>query len=321
MEQKDVVPPFVLQQDKVHGCAQKVGDTFLGGAGRYDAISRMLCDDDSKRLFDLEVLQKAIGKANFGKAWFNDPEMATFVNTGVTVEKWNSLYNDAWKSGIMREYDGSQFVDMPIILLIAEIFLLNHYEYKDKCTLAAGDVFFDCGAYCGDTAAWAMEKIGKTGTVVSFEPMPRQQSALEKNLATFGKKYGTKTMLAKYAVSDRAGSLVFLDEGSGSRQILANENDGVRIETITIDEYCKEHNLVPTFIKMDIEGAELAALHGARNIISTTKPKLAICVYHKPSEDLWEIPQFIKECNPEYEFYLKKPHPYWETTLFAVPKK
>lgn len=45
----------------------------------------------------------------------------------------------------------------------------------------------------------------------------------------------------------------------------------------------------PTFIKMDIEGSEQEALKGCKRILKELKPKLALCVYHKP-EDLFEIP-------------------------------
>lgn len=69
---------------------------------------------------------------------------------------------------------------------------------------------------------------------------------------------------------------------------------------------------------MDIEGSELAALRGAEKTIKKSKPKLAICVYHKP-EDLITIPQFISSLVPEYKFFLRH-HQYisWDTVLYAI---
>ena len=73
-----------------------------------------------------------------------------------------------------------------------------------------------------------------------------------------------------------------------------------------------------TFIKMDIEGSEIPALRGAKEIIETQKPKLAICVYHKP-EDIWEIPELILDYVPEYRLYLRHYSiTYTETVLYAI---
>ena len=69
---------------------------------------------------------------------------------------------------------------------------------------------------------------------------------------------------------------------------------------------------------MDIEGAEYNALIGAEQTIKTWKPRLAICVYHKP-EDILEIPALLLRMNPHYNFALR--HYYIsssnETVLYA----
>lgn len=75
-----------------------------------------------------------------------------------------------------------------------------------------------------------------------------------------------------------------------------------------------------TFIKMDIEGAELAALKGAKNTIKMYKPKLAICVYHNPL-DIIEIPKLIKEIEPSYKLYLRHYSKFYsDTILYAISK-
>ena len=47
------------------------------------------------------------------------------------------------------------------------------------------------------------------------------------------------------------------------------------------------------FLKLDVEGSEMATLRGARNSIDRFKPKLAISIYHKP-DDFFEIINYIK---------------------------
>ena len=72
------------------------------------------------------------------------------------------------------------------------------------------------------------------------------------------------------------------------------------------------------FLKMDIEGAECAALHGAKNILRDLKPKLAISAYHKEA-DLWELPQLIKSLNPDYKLYFSHHSPIsWESVVYAA---
>ena len=73
-----------------------------------------------------------------------------------------------------------------------------------------------------------------------------------------------------------------------------------------------------SFIKMDIEGAELDALKGAEQTIKKVHPKLAISAYHK-FEDLLEIPQFIQVIDSSYKFYLRRhSHLVHELVLYAL---
>ena len=94
-----------------------------------------------------------------------------------------------------------------------------------------------------------------------------------------------------------------------------SESGDVSVEVDSIDRVSVEP---VTFIKMDVEGAEYQGILGARNMIAKYKPKLAICVYHKP-EDIWELPQLIHEIRSDYVFYLR--HYSFgdvETVLYAV---
>ena len=73
------------------------------------------------------------------------------------------------------------------------------------------------------------------------------------------------------------------------------------IETVILDDFL--HGERVTFIKMDIEGAELDALRGASRIIKEQKPKLAISIYHR-LEDIIEIPKLIISLRPDYRLYV-----------------
>ena len=68
---------------------------------------------------------------------------------------------------------------------------------------------------------------------------------------------------------------------------------------------------------MDIEGAELDALAGARRSIQTHRPILSICVYHK-QDDLWRIPLFINALAEDYRLFLRRMRP-MEKSWYAMP--
>ena len=87
-----------------------------------------------------------------------------------------------------------------------------------------------------------------------------------------------------------------------------NENDPdtetVEVAVTSLDTVYANTGILPSFIKFDIEGSEKAALLGAAKIIRTSKPKLAICAYHK-NEDYYVLPQTILSLNPDYKLYLR----------------
>lgn len=88
-----------------------------------------------------------------------------------------------------------------------------------------------------------------------------------------------------------------------------------QIRAVSLDSYIEE---AVSFIKLDVEGAELETLKGARDIILSDKPKLAICIYHK-KEDLYEIPYYLKKLVPEYKLYIRHYSNFaHETVLYAV---
>lgn len=109
-------------------------------------------------------------------------------------------------------------------------------------------------------------------------------------------------------------TLYFAEMGNGASRI-SKEKTGTSINTVALDD-CVSGPV--TFIKMDIEGSELEALKGSREIIQKYRPRLAICVYHK-KEDLVEIPSYIKELVPEYKLYIRHySNDAGETVLYAV---
>lgn len=95
-----------------------------------------------------------------------------------------------------------------------------------------------------------------------------------------------------------------------------SEDGDVEIEVKALDNIIKDD--IATYIKMDIEGSEIEALKGGREIIQKYKPKLAICIYHNP-QDLFEIPLMIKEMRGDYKLFIRQyADSIFETVCYAV---
>ena len=74
----------------------------------------------------------------------------------------------------------------------------------------------------------------------------------------------------------------------------------MRCELVSIDDVGREEGLDRVdCIKLDVEGAELAALRGAAETIHRFRPRLVICLYLQP-EDLFTVPLYVKSLVPEY---------------------
>ena len=73
------------------------------------------------------------------------------------------------------------------------------------------------------------------------------------------------------------------------------------------------------YVKYDVEGSEKEALMGSKNTIQTHAPKLLVSLYHR-SEDLFVLPELVKELNPDYSLYLRRfPYiPAWDLNLYAI---
>jgi FkbM family methyltransferase len=178
-------------------------------------------------------------------------------------------------------------------------------------TVRDGEVFVHAGCFNGNTQKSYISRFGETYVkMVTFEPNAGQFVLCKEQLA------GLRDMeIVPAGLSDRAGTARFDPSGPGSSRI--SENGSEEIETVTLDAYMRGQRV--TFIALDIEGGEFAALRGAEQIIRSQKPKLAISAYHKP-EDMWELPLLMKEYNPEYRLYLRHYHmlDMHEIVLYAI---
>lgn len=157
-------------------------------------------------------------------------------------------------------------------------------------------VFIDGGCFHGETSKRFISWAKSYQKIIAFEPDAYNFAVAEKNLEGLANvmlwKAGMSDQNTKYSFS-RSGI-----DGSGSRIMEGGQEE---IEVKALDSVVKNR---VSFIKLDIEGSELSALKGASAIIRRDRPRLAVCLYHKP-EDIWEIPSFVKNLVPEYHMAVR----------------
>jgi FkbM family methyltransferase len=188
----------------------------------------------------------------------------------------------------------------------------NQYFERDIHKVSANDYFVDCGAYTGDTLENLMNITNSNiAGYYGFEPADINLIKLIEKTKLY-----ENLEICKKGLWDKDEILSF-DSTSNSASKL-DANGDIKIEVVTLDNQLKDKKI--TFIKMDIEGAEYEALLGAKNIIISQNPILAISAYHK-FDDIYRLAFLIESFGVNYKYYLRHyTMGVAETVLYGVPK-
>ncbi len=178
----------------------------------------------------------------------------------------------------------------------------------------------DGGAYDGDSIR-ALEKLygDRFGHVLALEPDPANFAKMETIVATLPAAMRAKIECRQLALASVPGTLHLDALGNASSSTATAASAGtIAVAAEPLDTMLS--GAVPTFIKLDIEGAEPDALAGARKTIVAHAPVLAICVYHR-QDHLWSIPLMMRAMRDDYAFFLR-PHNEegWDLVCYAVPR-
>ncbi len=200
-----------------------------------------------------------------------------------------------------------------------DVYTKNQYFDKSIVKLSEDEVFLDVGAYDGDTIqSFILETHNKYNHIYAFEPsfdeyckLFQRMNEIE-NITCVNAGLYNSTELKKYKICEFGSSHLY-----GNFTWDTDQKQCILNLSIKGDEL----NLKPSFIKMDIEGAEIEALSGLHNTIRKYVPKLAISVYHK-TEDFWTIPLIITKMSKEYNlFFRHHSHGVIESVCYAIRKK
>lgn len=178
-------------------------------------------------------------------------------------------------------------------------------QYFDVFLPKEHEVYVDAGAYNGDSIQKFMEWGENYSRIYAMEPLADMCAVIEKK--------GLPNVDVINCAAWNENARIYFGENARGSGVADNGKEIVQGRTI---DSVVDGNKV-TFIKMDIEGAELKALEGASETIMRYHPRLAICIYHK-FMDIYEIGKYILELNPDYKLYIRHYTTCnWETVLYA----
>jgi len=280
-------------------------------AGGQENILFLICVVDAKLCEmiygQLLRLGYAGGQIDIMRDYYDMIPLSYFERNMKKYMECYQLLEDGFSRKVYRE----RIKKVCIMGCIADV--VSDYRdmyFDEKIVLSENEVFVDCGGYDGNTSVEFIKRCGgRYKKIVIFEPELCKKEAIKEKMS------GEDYELHMKGVWSESTKLYFDALGTDGSHV-SDAEGGYVIETVRLDDAV--YDLKPTYIKMDIEGSEQEALKGCGRILKDYKPKLAVCLYHKPS-DLFEIPRIVKKLNPNYRLFVRQySDSRFETVLYAI---
>ncbi len=222
-----------------------------------------------------------------------------------------------WLDGILADEESRDTLRRLVrFRCLADLDAMEGFRYRvdeqyfpDLIGLRPGAVLVDGGAFDGDTALAFHRRFPDHGEIHCFEPVPALRDRAAERLAGVP---GVRWV--ERGLSDRPGTARFLIDAGP-----ANRADPAGSLTVALTPLDAEVAGRVDYLKLDVEGAETAALAGAAGVIRREHPHLAVCVYHRQS-DFHRIPRQVLAIEPRYRVHLRHyTEGFVETVMYFVP--
>ncbi len=162
--------------------------------------------------------------------------------------------------------------------------------------LAPGDSFIDVGAHVGFFSLLASRRVGESGRVMAIEASPPTARLLTRHLA-MNRVTNVRVIAALAASAVGEGEITVrgsaTDPGACANSIAYRIPGGrsMRVARLTLDSLTDASDLSPRVLKIDVEGAELEVLRGARSLLARARPRVACAVHPDPLRALGSSPK------------------------------
>ena len=205
----------------------------------------------------------------------------------------NALRRRSYSAGVVTvsDYDGSLRMELDLgEHMASQIFWFGYYSrdvlFAINRLLVPGGVFLDVGANIGEVSLFAAKRVGESGMVLAFEPVASTADHLRRNISLNGLR---NVEVIELGVSDQVreqplyASAASFDDGSRHDGLgtlyasMARSSPVGAVRLITLDTLMSARHFARVDgIKLDIEGAELPALLGARQLLARFRPWLVV---------------------------------------------
>src|ERR1043166_1571170 len=165
--------------------------------------------------------------------------------------------------------------------------------------IAPGMVVIDVGANIGYFSLLASKLVGTTGSVHAFEPDPVNCRLLRKNVR-LNRASNIKVIQTALSDSDAPVSLFLNSDNKGDHRIWNNDDESrkrIHVSATTLDQYLKKTGKTPSFIKIDVQGAEGRVLEGMKETLARSGPTHLIL-------EFW--PEALRKCGTDPERLIKQ---------------
>lgn len=179
------------------------------------------------------------------------------------------------------------------------------------------EIYCDLGAYNGDTIREFVKRTNcRYRRIYALEPEKRN---FQKCLRSVVDMKLDNVELHNAAAWSEDGEQIF-DGGSGRQAKITDrsvKNNTKKAAVRSLDDLLGGREC--TYIKYDVEGADIPALNGSKNTIKKFSPKICCALYHRCYDHV-DIPLYINSIKSGYKFYMRQSpyYPAWETNIYAV---
>ena len=168
-------------------------------------------------------------------------------------------------------------------------------------------VVFDVGAHIGLCAIPLSHSIANDGVIYAFEPGAANVKFLKRNIA-YNSISIEKIKVLPYLVGAESKEEIPFHESrtaSAMNSIIPYKANNITMtvykKQVSLDDFCSQNSIVPEVIKIDVEGAEISVLEGAKEILECFKPAIMLSVHPRHLEmmgsSIEKLVSLIKSCG------------------------